>query len=90
MLPNPHYRAIDGTRTRELNLGKVVCYQLHHYRTSVSVDNIHRQFILYYITRRLSIAFFYFYYFYHFYFFYHFICLLSAIQSAAKSAINSL
>ena len=34
-------KAIDGARTRGLDLGKVARYQLRHYRTSVPDDMIY-------------------------------------------------
>ena len=34
LLLHVHYRAIDGARTRGLDLGKVARYQLRHYRIS--------------------------------------------------------
>lgn len=40
-------RAIDGVRTRGLNLGKVARYQLRHYRTYSLVRYNNNDFILY-------------------------------------------
>ena len=40
----PHFRAIDGARTRGLHLGKVALYQLSYYRMGAFVNamsNIH-------------------------------------------------
>ena len=44
-------RAIDGARTRGLDLGKVARYQLRHYRIYYC---LHKTFIVYTILRNLS------------------------------------
>ena len=49
-------RATDGTRTRDLHLGKVAYYQLYYYRMCTSFRLTH--YLLYKIPQRLSRNFF--------------------------------
>lgn len=48
-------RAIDGVRTRDPDLGKVVLYQLSHYRVCFVFPS--EQYILYYRSSYLSTTF---------------------------------
>ncbi len=48
-------RAIDGVRTRDPDLGKVVLYQLSHYRACFVFPS--EQYILYYRSSYLSTTF---------------------------------
>ena len=49
------FRATDGARTRDPDLGKVVLYQLSHYRVCFVFPS--EQYILYYRSSDLSTTF---------------------------------
>ena len=49
-------RAIDGARTRGLDLGKVARYQLRHYRIQCVFS--HTQVVSYHLTSALSTVYF--------------------------------
>lgn len=50
-------RAIDGARTRGLDLGKVARYQLRHYRTCRSLR--HKDIIIFLLSRKVLFIVFY-------------------------------
>ena len=58
-LPNywKFFRATDGVRTRDPDLGKVVLYQLSHCRISMFLYSVSEQYILYYKDTGLSTVF---------------------------------
>ncbi len=51
------FRATDGVRTRDPDLGKVVLYQLSHCRISMFLCSVSEQYILYYKDTGLSTVF---------------------------------
>ena len=71
-------RATDGTRTRDLHLGKVAYYQLYYYRISLfllcSVFLCRsEQLVIYYISFEMSTPFFNFFIFSCFFVFFYFL-----------------